>query len=80
MTDKTHHQEHGHLRPDCPNCGGTEVKPIVYGFVDVGEYLELGKRAPDFELGGLVPRNENWCCPGCGHKWTREMQPRSILL
>lgn len=61
--------EHDHLRTACPNCGGTEVKPIVYGFVDVGEYLELGKRAPDFELGGLAPRDENWCCLGCGHKW-----------
>lgn len=56
-------------RPDCPRCNGRQVKPIVYGFVDVGEYLELGTHTPDFELGGLAPRDENWCCMDCGHRW-----------
>lgn len=59
----------GRPRPGCPRCGAAAVKPIVYGFVDVGAYLELGKCAPDFELGGLVTRDENRCCVQCGHKW-----------
>lgn len=69
MDEKKNRRDHSRPRPACPCCGGTMVKPIVYGFVDVGAYLELGKRAPDFELGGLVPRDENWCCVGCDHKW-----------
>jgi len=59
-------------RPNCPHCTGNQVKPIVYGFVDVGEYLELGTRVPDFELGGLLPRDENWCCVQCGLRWTEK--------
>lgn len=60
-----------HVQPQagCPRCGSVNVKPIVYGFVDVSAYLELGRRAPDIELGGLVPRAENRCCGQCGHKW-----------
>ena len=69
MDEDINHRDHGRPRPGCPRCGSAEVKPIVYGFVDVSAYLELGKRAPDFELGGLVTRDENWCCLGCGHKW-----------
>jgi hypothetical protein len=69
MNKDNNHHGHGRPRPDCPRCGGVEVKPIVYGFVDVGAYLELGKCAPDFELGGLTPHDENWCCLRCGHKW-----------
>ena len=69
MDEDKNLRDHGRFRPNCPRCGSTEVKPLVYGFVDVGEYLELGKRAPDFELGGLVPRDENWCCVSCAHKW-----------
>ena len=53
----------------CPRCGGAQTKPIVYGFVDAGAYLELGKHTPDFELGGLTPHTENWCCGQCGHRW-----------
>ena len=64
-----HQNDSAHPRPGCPRCGDGEPKPIVYGFVDVSEYLELGKHAPDFELGGLTPRNESWCCVHCGHKW-----------
>jgi hypothetical protein len=29
----------------------------------------LGGRTPDFELGGLAPQAENWCCGQCGHRW-----------
>ena len=69
MSKDRNNPEHSLVRPDCPRCGSNLVKPIVYGFVDVGEYLELGKRIPDFELGGLETREENWCCAQCGHKW-----------
>ena len=61
--------DNSHSRPVCPQCGGKQTKPIVYGFVDVGEYLELGTSVPDFELGGLEPHNENWCCVRCRHRW-----------
>jgi hypothetical protein len=42
---------------------------VVYGFVDVGEYLDLDGRTPDFELSGLAPKSENWGCGQCGHRW-----------
>ena len=70
VDEDKNHRDHSRPRPNCPLCGSSEVKPLVYGFVDVGKYLELGKRAPDFELGGLTPRDENWCCVQCGHKWS----------
>ena len=69
MCKDNHHHDHGFPRPECPRCGNTETQWIAYGFVDVGAYLGWGKRTPDFELGGLEPRDENWCCPRCGHKW-----------
>ena len=67
LKDKRYH--HDGPRPDCPRCGSSQAKPVVYGFVDVGEYLELDGRTPDFELGGLAPKSENWCCGQCGHRW-----------
>ena len=57
MSEGNRHPDPHHPRPDCPRCGGDQVKPIVYGFVDVGSYLELGSGTPDFELGrpGTAP-------------------------
>ena len=69
MNQDSKQPDPGRPRPGCPRCGSASAKPIVYGFVDAGAYLELGEHAPDFELGGLTPHPENWCCPQCGHRW-----------
>jgi hypothetical protein len=69
MGENQNYAEGNRPRPCCPCCDGIQTKPIIYGFVDVGEYLELGTRVPDFELGGLATRDENWCCVQCSHRW-----------
>jgi len=66
---KDNRHQHDGPRPGSPRCGSSQTKPVVYGFVEVGEYLELGGRTPDFELGGLARQAENRCCGQCGHRW-----------
>lgn len=56
-------------RPPCPECGGKEVLPILYGMppAEIGEAAERGQVV----LGGCVITGDdpNWRCAVCGHQW-----------
>ncbi len=59
----------------CPQCGSTEIVPIVYGQpVEIAEALQ----SVDWALGGCaiflsIPDTH---CKGCNHEW-RKAEPES---
>jgi hypothetical protein len=55
-------------RPACSRCGSKRARRLVYGFVDVGLFLELNGKEPDFELGGLGKRAADRHCQRCQHE------------
>jgi len=68
-------------KPDaCPSCGGTNVKPIMYGLPS-NEGLERAARG-DFVLGGCVVRHDraDWRCMDCDHAWYDPNDPARIRL
>ena len=53
----------------CPECEGTDVVPIVYGFP--GPDLADAQNRGEVELGGCVVTGADpeWRCKVCGHSW-----------
>jgi hypothetical protein len=58
--------------PPCPNCAGTDVRPIAYGLpgAEMAEDAARGK----IKLGGCIvmPGNPDFHCNSCGLKWDSE--------
>ena len=55
--------------PPCPNCGGKNGLPIVYGLPSK-DVLERAQRG-EVILGGCFVTEEHpqWRCRDCGHEW-----------
>lgn len=61
----------------CPECGSTEVIPIVYGMPDQALF-EASERG-EVELGGCVILEDDFthACRACGHHFRRPARTRT---
>ena len=55
--------------PGCPQCGGTDNVPIVYGYPG-GDTFAAAERG-ELMLGGCILWGDDpqWKCRACGHRW-----------
>ncbi|MEK6550843.1 MAG: hypothetical protein AAB329_04900 [Pseudomonadota bacterium] len=65
----TTHRRTDTQSPDCPVCGASRSRRLIYGLVDYELLLELGPGEPDFELGWFTEPRKSWRCAQCGHAW-----------
>jgi ribosomal protein L37AE/L43A len=55
--------------PNCPKCGATRTKRLIYGLIHYETLLELGPTEPDFEFGWVTEKMRAWHCSECLHQW-----------
>jgi hypothetical protein len=62
----------------CPECGGTELLRIVYGYPGP-EMFEEAERG-EVRLGGCVISGDmpDWACVACDHQWFDPTDPAHI--
>lgn len=58
-------------RPDCPQCGESDVAEILYGLPDDTEELSRELQARRVILGACVidDGDPQWHCNACGFEW-----------